>query len=492
MFKFDSENPTKNGEYSLYEKYFDINDIEDDESIYKKQLYILEDEKFTKKDESSITLKHKSLLNRLILEDYSIFPLKQEKNNEYNIEDLKVKNEDKGTDKLKEKGNQKRNSVKKEEKKIDELEKYAEDESEFIKDLHRINYITFSPFCNSFFNKENINEIYKGNEKLEKIMKQKEDEKKLLQMINFDYNNYEYNDELLLNICHGFIDIDKLKEENCINPFGVRNTIMVGVNPDISNNQIDEEKSEKNESINESLSGADNESEHINEEEKEQKDIGEIKEEIKEDKKKDIITSELNDEINQFIKQREDIEFYEQYFEEYDEEKKIMKANMKITDEQEKEFYLDWINKFKETDILYKKYLMQKERMELLEKEKIKKYEKELEIAKLSQQEKDKKFINELNKIRKKTLQRIREEEREKIYFLNNEINGIKNKRRYAVILKDEVKDTNTINSKKSKNSKNSKNSQNKNNINKKDNKEYNKDRFDWMNTKKDNFFNNI
>ena len=39
-------------------------------------------------------------------------------------------------------------------------------------------------------------------------------EKKILNMINFNYNNYEINNDLLFNICQGFIDINKLKEEN--------------------------------------------------------------------------------------------------------------------------------------------------------------------------------------------------------------------------------------------------------------------------------------
>ena len=37
-------------------------------------------------------------------------------------------------------------------------------------------------------------------------------------MINFDYNNNEFNEDLFFNIYHGFVDMDKLKEENCINP----------------------------------------------------------------------------------------------------------------------------------------------------------------------------------------------------------------------------------------------------------------------------------
>ena len=41
-----------------------------------------------------------------------------------------------------------------------------------------------------------------------------EKENKILNIIDFDYNNYEINNDLLFNICQGFIDINKLKEEN--------------------------------------------------------------------------------------------------------------------------------------------------------------------------------------------------------------------------------------------------------------------------------------
>lgn len=161
MFNRESKNINTKEEFSLYQKYFDICDVEDDESIYKKQLYILEDEKFTKKDESTLTLKHKSLLNRLILEDYSVYPLKKGQNEiiseNFKVEENKETNQNKDQNNnnnihIKEKGARK-SLIHKDNKKRDELEKFAEDENEFIKDLHRINYLTFSPFSLSFFNK---------------------------------------------------------------------------------------------------------------------------------------------------------------------------------------------------------------------------------------------------------------------------------------------------------------------------------------------------
>ena len=50
MFKFSPKKEKENNEYSLYDKYFDLCDIEEDESLYKKQLYVIEEDKFTKKE----------------------------------------------------------------------------------------------------------------------------------------------------------------------------------------------------------------------------------------------------------------------------------------------------------------------------------------------------------------------------------------------------------------------------------------------------------
>ena len=466
MFKLDSKNDANNDEYSLYKKYFDNCDVEDDENIYKKQLYVLEDENFTKKDETPITLKHKSLLNRLILEDYSVYPLKKNpnENNHDNIktEEIKDINNNNNNDKLKEKEIKKKD-IFKNNKKIDELEKFAEDENEFIKDLHRINYITFSPFSLSFFNKEDINEKYKGRERTEKIIKEKENEKKLFQMIDFDYNKYEFNEDLFFNICHGFVDMDKLKEENCINPPYDAPSRKIG-GGDNTNKNI-EEKNEKSNSLNESISEQNSEynskseeEEEEKEEEKEEKE--EIKEkekeeekeieEVKEEKKDDIIVSELIDEINKYIKERENIEFFEEYFDNYYEEKKKVSQNMKITDEEEKKFYREWIEKFNNIEILYNKYLKEQERLETIKKEMIKRELKKIEDINLKKKEEEEKFMEHLREIKMKTKKRLEEEKKEKIYFATNEIDAFKdknkNKRKSAIIIPTKEKKENKTN----------------------------------------------
>ena len=163
MLQFTEKKENENNEFSLYDKYFDQSDKEDDESLYKKQLYVLEDDTFTKKEQTNLTLKHKALLNRLILEDCSIFP---SKNNQTRIPENTKK--ERNSKKLL------NNYDDKDSKKIDETEKYAEDENEFIKDLHRINFLTFSPFSLNFFNKSySSKDIYKSYYTTEKILEEK-------------------------------------------------------------------------------------------------------------------------------------------------------------------------------------------------------------------------------------------------------------------------------------------------------------------------------
>ena len=450
IFQRESKVLETKEEYSLYQKYFDNLEGEDDESTYKKQLYILENENFIKKDESPLTLKHRSLLNRLILEDYSVYPLKKEleKNNNIilNIGEKEQNNENNNNDNVNFK--EKRKSEKYKDKNMEELEKFAEDENEFIKDLHRINYITFSPFSLNFFNEEEIDENNNDKEKKEKIIEKKEKEKKLLKMINFDYNKYEFNDELLLNICHGFVDLDKLKEKNCINPFGIKDNNIKNENSDeqsLYESDLEEEEEEE-----------------VTTEEKEEKND------------ESILVSDLIDEIKKFMKERENIDFFKEYFDKYNKAKKRMNRNMKITDKDEKCFYKKWNEKFKKIDFLYKEYLMEKEMIEKMEKEKIEKELKELEEKKLKKKEEDQKFVDELKKIRRKTLQRMKEEKKEKIYYQTNELDLKKNK--------------------------NCDNEQNEKNENKLNNgikksqtiQEKKNDRIEWMNTKKYNFFNDI
>ena len=65
-------------------------------------------------------------------------------------------------------------------------------------------------------NNININNenFYNYNKKEEINDEQKEKDDKLLKLLNFDYENFELNNDLLFNISQGFIDLNRLKESN--------------------------------------------------------------------------------------------------------------------------------------------------------------------------------------------------------------------------------------------------------------------------------------
>ena len=176
----NNNNKNEKLEEEFFTNLFEKKEKEQNEQLYKNEFYVLEEEMKTNKDKNSLQFMHDALLNKLMLEDYSPFPPKNDE-----PENL--------------------NDKKKEDEKEKELIK---EENEFLRSLHRINYLTFSPFGLSFFD-----DNFKDNSNMgEEYYKEREE--KILNMINFDYNKFEVTNDLLLNICQGFIDINKLKEEN--------------------------------------------------------------------------------------------------------------------------------------------------------------------------------------------------------------------------------------------------------------------------------------
>ena len=158
---------------------FEKKEKDQNEQLYKNEFYILEEELKSKKNQNSLQFMHDILLNKLMLEDYVPFPPK-------NDEPIIVNNQ------------------KEEKKKEDDQDKLIEEENEFLRSLHKINYLTFSPFGLSFFedtgkDKSNISDDLA-----------KEKEEKILHMIDFNYDNFEVTNDLLLNICQGFVDINIL------------------------------------------------------------------------------------------------------------------------------------------------------------------------------------------------------------------------------------------------------------------------------------------
>ena len=162
---------------------FEKKEKDQNEQLYKNEFFILEEDIKNNKNQNSLQFMHDILLNKLMLEDYVPFPPKNE-------EPIIINNQ------------------KEEKKKEDDQDKLIEEENEFLRSLHKINYLTFSPFGLSFFDDNNKDK----NNLNEDLAKEKEE--KILHMIDFNYDNFEVTNDLLLNICQGFVDINKLKEEN--------------------------------------------------------------------------------------------------------------------------------------------------------------------------------------------------------------------------------------------------------------------------------------
>jgi len=177
------EKKEKTEEETFINNLFDKKEKDQNEQLYKNDFYILEEEFKSKKNQNSLQFMHDVLLNKLMLEDYVPFP---------------PKNEEPGII----------NNQKEEKKKEDDQDKLIEEENEFLRSLHKINYLTFSPFGLSFFEDNNKDKSNMSEELL------KEKEEIILHMIDFKYDNFEVTNDLLLNICQGFVDINKLKEEN--------------------------------------------------------------------------------------------------------------------------------------------------------------------------------------------------------------------------------------------------------------------------------------
>ena len=133
-------------EEAFLNKLFDQKDKEQNEQLYKNEFYILEEDMKSKKDQNSLQFMHDILLNKLMLEDYAPFPPKNE-------EPIIVNNQ------------------KEEKKKEDEQDKLIEEENEFLRSLHKINYLTFSPFGLSFFDESEKEK----NSMSEELMKEREE-----------------------------------------------------------------------------------------------------------------------------------------------------------------------------------------------------------------------------------------------------------------------------------------------------------------------------
>ena len=227
-----SEIPNISEEYNYFEKLFENAEKEQIGDLYKKDLYIMKEDLDANKYKTTLKLMHDTLLQKFMCEEYTEFIPKNE------IAQLIYPPEKKEANNNNNKSTQKEDAADKE-----LLEEYT-----YLKELYRLNYLTFSPFALDYFekinvlknsnnknnnpndsnnmtndsnnndnNKESNNNVFNMNNKNDKEEandEQKEKDNKLLKLLNFDYNSFELNNDLLFNISQGFIDISKLKESN--------------------------------------------------------------------------------------------------------------------------------------------------------------------------------------------------------------------------------------------------------------------------------------
>ena len=246
-----SDIPNISEEYNYFEKLFENAEKEQVGDLYKKELYIMKEDLDANKSKTTLKIMHDTILQKFMCEEYTDFIPKNE------VAQLIYPPEKKEANPTNNKNSQKDDAVDKE-----LLEEY-----EYLKELYRLNYLTFSPFALEYFEKisdpkkfESKNNINKNNNnekdstinnnnnksinnninnsinnnninnsvnsnkgnipninnniKEEMNEEQKEKDNKLLKLLNFDYNSFELNNDLLFNISQGFIDLSKLKENN--------------------------------------------------------------------------------------------------------------------------------------------------------------------------------------------------------------------------------------------------------------------------------------
>ena len=115
----DEKEQLEQKEKQFFEELFKKSEQSQDEQLYKKKLYVLAEELESSKEKNDLQFYHDTILNKLMLEDYSEFPPKNEH--------VHKKSDEKAT-----------------RKDEDNQEKLIEEENEFLRRLHLINYLTES------------------------------------------------------------------------------------------------------------------------------------------------------------------------------------------------------------------------------------------------------------------------------------------------------------------------------------------------------------
>ena len=354
--------PVKQYNKKIFSKLFEANN-DQDEKLYKNTLLEFDDENHNQnknledEDNPELNIKeftHDSLLKRVAMEDYILFPPKNEPIQI--IEDG--------------------NLIEKE-----EPEKLSEEEVDFLQKINIINYLTFSPFGESFFpnkkNKEiNNNKTNEENNESENSFLnnniENKKESKLLDILDFEYDNYVINNDLLFNISMGYIDINKLKKENAVSKenFVSKNERM--------------NKAKKKERILAKMR-----SENL--------DKSEFKYEV-------IFKQDLYDSLQRFAIKYKNNEYFIDIIKAFYKDMNLLK---KLERNSEKnKLLIKWEKEFKDKNLKYNLYIQKKERTERKQIKLKKEMEQKMKDEKIKNIEEQKKLETELNKIRIKAMRR--------------------------------------------------------------------------------------
>ena len=252
-----SDLPNISEEYDFFSKLFETAEKEQTGDLYKKNLYVMKEDLESNKYKTPLKIMHDTLLKKFISEEYTEFKPKNE------IAQLLSKNkqEELAMAAKKDKNTRYQRSSDKQKKQSQILDKDLKEEFDYLKEVYKLNYLTFSPFALEYFDKmiyskniENKEEKEKINYNLdtsfEKIYEERDsvtDDSKILNLLNFDYNDYEINNDLLFNISQGFIDVKRLKEKNINNH--KKQTDQINTNYDSEKIICDEEPFESDDDL---------------------------------------------------------------------------------------------------------------------------------------------------------------------------------------------------------------------------------------------------
>ena len=346
--------PLKLYNKKIFSKLFESSSKDSNEKLYKNTLLEFSEE-IPKKDldeeniESNIKeFTHNSLLKRVAMEDYILFPPKNE------------------AVLIMEEGN----LIEKQ-----EPEKLFENEVDFLQKINKINYLTFSPFGSSFFPKEknNINDtntIEEENKEKNNINKTKEE--KMLDILDFEYDNYIINNDLLFNISMGYIDINKLKKESVVSKENF-----------VSKNQRLNQEKKKNRML--AKINADNSDKNKN-------------------KYEVLFKQDLYETLQRFATKYKNNNFFKECINEFIDDMNNLKELEKNSEKNK--VLLRWEKEFKDKQMKYNLFLQKKERRERKQMQIKKEQEIKMKYEKLKNEEQQKKLETQLNMIKNKIKKR--------------------------------------------------------------------------------------